>query len=315
MDASTTYPSAFVEEPGVIIASVTYYYLNLGLRVIVNPVLAVLALCAAIINVVTFARIGLNKGINQSLFVLSLSDFVLAALLLVGNLCYILLWFRIQSMGLLSTLKIVLWLVNYPNTSSIVVTTVIAVVRCLCVVMPLSFRSVVTDCRQLVIIAFCSCIGFSVILYCQFIMSILQTSITVRKNANVLFNIFRNTFFYILLLIIIVSMVFLTLALKKSAKFQIKSAANSSIKREAQVIKTMILILVIFVTCNIPLILLSVLRLVLPTFGSTGQYRNVEEVVDMLIALSLPLNIGLNTFVYLAYNSRFRNTFLSWNSK
>ncbi|KAK3690873.1 hypothetical protein RRG08_021571 [Elysia crispata] len=73
MDISTTSPSVDVEETRAIIGEAAYFYLSFSFRVVLMPVLAVLSLCAAIANVVTFARMGLNQGINQSLLILSAS--------------------------------------------------------------------------------------------------------------------------------------------------------------------------------------------------------------------------------------------------
>ncbi|KAK3784279.1 hypothetical protein RRG08_037357 [Elysia crispata] len=320
MDISTLSPS--LEEngqpPSALIDDVTFYYLTLGLRVILNPILAGLAFCAACINVVTFARMGLSRGINRNLFILSVSDLSLAAVTVVGNCCYVMLWLGMKDQGIYKTLRVTLWLVNYPNITSTVVTTVIAVVRCLCVVVPLDFRKFLTDRRQMIIIAFFCGVGYSVILYASLVLSVLQTSMKESKNASTLFDLFRGSFFYIALIINILSMVFLTVALKKSAKFRSVAASgmvsqwNSSVRNETRVIKTLILVLVIYVSCNLPLVLLSVLRLTLPGFTGTGQYRNLKGLVDMLIAFTLPFNIGLNLFVYITYNSRFRITVKSF---
>ena len=212
-------------------------------------------------------------------------------------------------------LWIVQWLISYPNTSSIAVTTIIAIVRCLCVARPLSFRRILTDRRQLAIMFFCSCISFSVLLYGQLNFSILQNSFVVQNDAWAILDDFRNTVFYVSLIINTVSMVFLIVALKKSTRFQSKATpskanpSNSSIKREAQVVKTVLLLLVIFVLCNLPMLMLSLFRLMWYNFHS-NDYYHVRGFINMLSGVSLPLNIGLNTFVYLAYNSRYRSTFL-----
>ena len=277
------------------------------------PVLAVLSLCAAIANVVTFARMGLNQGINQSLLILSASDLILAALLVVGSCSGALLLLDRDGHLVFKMLWIVQWLISYPNTSSIAVTTIIAIVRCLYVARPLSFRRILTDRRQLAIMVFCSCISFSVLLYGQLNFSILQNSFVVQNDAWAILDGFRNTVFYVSLIINTVSMVFLIVALKKSTRFQSKATpskanpSNSSIKREAQVI--IFLLLVIFVLCNLPMLMVLLFRLTWYNFHSIDFYH-MRGFINMLSGVSLPLNIGLNTFVYLAYNSRYRSTFL-----
>ncbi|GFS14759.1 chemosensory receptor C [Elysia marginata] len=133
--------------------------------------------------------------------------------------------------------------INYPLYVSLVVTTVIAIVRCLCVVSPLSFRSMVTHRRQLLVIATVSCFAVAIPAYTQVIVITFSGRVNssqeqyASNEQMALLDIFMNTFSYGCLSIIIVSMIFLVFALKKSSRFQAlaKSTARSDKQSKAAI--------------------------------------------------------------------------------
>ncbi|GFR83705.1 chemosensory receptor B [Elysia marginata] len=303
------------------IDNATFTYLFITFRIVLNPAMSVLALLATIINVVTFSRMTLSQGVNQNLLILSTSDLVLAVFGVVGNSCYVLRWLGINTTPVRFTLYILMWVVAYPVNASAAVTTIIAAVRCLSVIMPITFRTVVTPQRQVVAIALGCSISWSVPLYTHLLINVytkkgnnslgIPSSSEINKQM-VVFDYFRNTFFYTCFTIIILSGVFLSIALRKSSSFQASATASTtdgqtkaSSRREVQVVKTVILLLVIFVTCNLPFLFLSLLRLMVPGFSPSGKFRNEKLFVDSTVATGIHLNVGLNTFVYLKYNSKF----------
>ncbi|GFR75186.1 chemosensory receptor A [Elysia marginata] len=309
MDNSTWSPRITDSEMGNAIDHVVFYYLSVGLNVVLNPVCALLAFCAGIVNIATFSQMDLSQGVNMNLLILSVSDFVLAIILVLMTFTYISFWFGIKSMPIQQVALFGFRTINYPVTASTAVTTVIAVVRCLSVVIPLTFRSVVTVRRQIVAIALGCLIGWSVQMYNQ-ILALADIKSMISRNS---FDIFRNVFFFTCLSIIVASMVFLTIALQRSSMFQSRAASTSDSqsktqnRREARVMKSVILVLTIFVVCNIPLLMLSIMRLASIEFSRSGQYRSVEDLVDLIVGLGISLNASLNTFVYLFHNTQYRN--------
>ncbi|GFR82017.1 chemosensory receptor B [Elysia marginata] len=305
------------------IDNLTFGYLTLAVQAVLNPALGVLAFIAALINVATFSRMNMSQGVNQNLLILSTSDFVLAVFGVMWNSCYVMMWLGIRSLPVRYTLRVLLSINAYPINGSMVVTAIIAVVRCLSVVMPLSFRTVVTARRQLVAIVLGCGISWCVPMYTQSRIYKPPESYSNPSNFSavddlnrhlIVLDYFRNSFFYTCLIVMSTSGMFLSMSLRKSSKFQAKASSTTdaqskvSRRREVQVVQTIILLLVIFVTCNLPFILLSVTRLTVPGFSSTGKYRNELGFVVMLISSGIHLNVGLNTFVYVRYNSHFRNT-------
>ncbi|GFR73912.1 lysophosphatidic acid receptor 4 [Elysia marginata] len=310
---------------GGILSGTSYRYLRAIIRLGVNPILGVFALCAAITNVSTFAKMDLRQGITQSLLVLSLSDLVFCMVNGVANSVAVLLWLgsdSIAGVSLIFLQQMCMLCVTYCVYISLVVTTTIAVVRCLGVVIPLRFREVVTARRQLAAIAVFSCLAVVTPAYHQ--VSIIINGGRFRQSANKLgrarnekvfyFDTFRSTFFYTCLSTIVVSMVFLFLALKKSSEFQAVALSSNRkqnttrefVKKEVQIIKMISMVLTIYVVCSIPYVLLSIMRQTLPEFSLSGRFRFEIDTLRMIVGVGLQLNVALNTFVYYSTNKRFK---------
>ena len=263
------FPQNKPDVQGGIIDSVTYGYLTIVLRVVTVPTLSVIAFCAGIINIMTFAKMNLNQGVNKNLLILSVSDFLLSVVSVSCNCWYIVVWLDVNSAASISAVEALyfsLRLLTFPLNVSLVVTTVIAVVRSLSVVMPFSFRDVATNRRQVIAMGVGSAMSLGIPSYMivNFYTVVFGASWSERLKFMSLncvtpinctmFNVSRYMFFFTCLFIIIISMIFLTIALKKSSKFQTVAATSAAEKqskapstREAQVVKTVVLVLAVYV--------------------------------------------------------------------
>ncbi|RUS84780.1 hypothetical protein EGW08_007464 [Elysia chlorotica] len=315
--------------PGGIIDGSTYGYLVIVFRVTTNPATALIALCVSILNIATFSKMNLNQGVNHALLILSVSDFCVSLLLVCVSCCYVLLWLDIQKVvGLyvLECMYFFLRFTTFPLYVSIMVTTVIAVVRSLSIALPFSFREVATIRRQFIAMGIGSAASLAipsymlVNFYSTFVGSSWSKKLKLMGQNCIavvnctMFDVSRYIFFLTCLFIIIVSMVFLIIALKKSSKFKALAAKATSenqakmrqANKEAQVVKAVILVLAVFVAANVPLMVITIFRVLLTDTSSTGPYRYDIGLIDMLVGLGLNLNISLNTVIYFHYNSSFR---------
>ncbi|GFN92995.1 hypothetical protein PoB_001950100 [Plakobranchus ocellatus] len=119
------------------------------------------------------------------------------------------------------------------------------------------------------------------------------------------------------------------IALKRSPRFRIRSqpgkdentlnsrsgdtASSQSSKtsnRELQVIKVVILVSAMFVVCNAPAKIASILRQTVPGLNIIGTYRLSQDALLIFVEGFLLLNSTLNIVVYLKYNTIYRTTFL-----
>ena len=327
IDTSSMVPDVTQESPGGFIDTATFRYLQAMLSVVLNPALSVCAVCTSCVNIATFTRMDLGRGVNLNLLVLSVSDLVLSSITICVNVAYILLWLGYYVIEGVSVLKVLLsfrWFLVYPMHVSLITTTVIAVVRCFYVVMPLSAPAFFTIRRQFVLVVISS--GLSLIIpvyYTRLYISVYlspegrnisqSSSAAPTNNSLTMFDIFRSLLFFSCLCIILISIAFLTIAVKRSSRFRAKGIQSSAqtanrklaLVREAHVMKTVLQILAVFVTCNIPLMVMSALRQWLTQLTRTGQYRYEKEFIEMIAGTGLILNAGVNTFVYISCNQQF----------
>ena len=320
-EASTMLPELISED-----TTTNHVYLNEILKQTILFFIGCVALFAGLLNIVTFVRMDLSQGVNLNLLLLSVSDLWVVATSISGYICSFLQTsghYFIAGIPLLRVWIIFNAMLNYPMNISFVVTTVIAVVRCLCVTMPLSFRDIVTSCRQAIIIVVGSCISISAPLYVHLYFHLYKAKldnnsseivvVNLRVRNALIFDMFRTTFYFTCFAINFFSMIFLSIALKRSSRFQastVKTKQNEGegkafSVREAQVMKTIILLLAVFFFCNLPSIVYSTCRQIIPEFTTSRQYYNWKQVVDFSIRIGILLNAALNTPVYFVCNNRY----------
>ncbi|KAK3804422.1 hypothetical protein RRG08_006721 [Elysia crispata] len=169
-ESSTMLPELVTKGPSLILedTALSHVYLSEIIKHAILYLIGCVALFAGLLNIVNFARMDLSQGVNLNLLILSVSDFLVVATSISGYICSLLLasgHYFIAGIPVFQVWLLFNVMVNYPLNTSFVVTTVIAVVRCLCVTIPLSFRDIVTSCRQVIIIAVGSCTSVSVPLY------------------------------------------------------------------------------------------------------------------------------------------------------
>ncbi|KAK3763820.1 hypothetical protein RRG08_050184 [Elysia crispata] len=144
--------------------------LSVLIKLILTPVIGTIGLCANFINIVVFYNMGLTDGVTQNFFILSISDGCLAALSLVSSVAYILYTKVFVGLGAPDYQAQIVYCValligTFPQSVSMVTTAVIAVVRCLCVAIPLRVKFLMTARRQLAVILLFSSCSASVVLY------------------------------------------------------------------------------------------------------------------------------------------------------
>ncbi|KAK3788022.1 hypothetical protein RRG08_051097 [Elysia crispata] len=316
-------------EAGVSMGEVSMHYIGLILKMYVNPALGLSGIFINLINTGIFYKMGLADGVTQNFLVLSICDGILAAAALVNSISYIMLN-TVYSRGgpITEHLQAIFWasVISWPFSQivSCITTTVIAVVRCCCVALPFRVKHILTTRRQLLAIAFFSLCVHAVLVYIFHPTYLLYIKDPVTNATLVAYhgayydilNIFTNIFLYITFIIVILCIMILILCLNRSSKFrnQFSFVSNGSEKkkekiREVRVVQTVILVASIFIICNTPTIVLSIVRQVTPGFSVDGDLRDVYDFFIIFVETALLLNVDVNIFIYLGFNSRYRNIF------
>ncbi|KAK3704964.1 hypothetical protein RRG08_017756 [Elysia crispata] len=311
------------------IGDTAMFYVGLVLKMYLNPALGVSGIFINIINTGIFYNMGLSDGVSQNFLILSVFDGVLAAAASVNSVCYILLETVFTRGGKTAeNLQTVFWssIVAWPFSQivSCVTTAVIAVVRCCCVALPLRVKRVLTARRQLAVIVLFSASFDGILLY-VFSSGRFVHILDAQTNVSNIFligqdygtlNIFTNIFFYTNFAVVVICLAILTINLGKASKFRQLSTASQlntekpkEKSRETRIVQTVTLVSAIFVLYNVPTIVQSILRQFLYGFSSRGQHKNLYNFFLVLIETTMLLNVDVNIFIYLSYNSRYRTIF------
>ena len=319
---------------------VVFIYLSVVFKMALNPVLGVAGICINVINMVVFYRMGLSDGVTQNFFILALSDGLFAMTAVANSMGYLLRVVVRKLVGYNNPLELAAQIIyqgtfySFPfaQNISLITTVVIAVVRCCSVAMPLKVKHILTARRQLATILFLSGIATSISVYVLAPMQIVYAPDPIRNFTIAFFegthwsvySVFNMVSSFGGFIICIACVVILSSGLKKASKFRESSSRGTSdsantgktsskhskeLQRNARVVRTVVLVSVIFIVCNVPNILYFILRAFLKGFTNTGKYRNANFFTLMVMEMFLLLSVCLNILIYYFCNSRYRNIF------
>ncbi|KAL8559541.1 hypothetical protein ACOMHN_018704 [Nucella lapillus] len=94
--------------------------------------------------------------------------------------------------------------------------------------------------------------------------------------------------------------------LKTAMDWRQKTSSNAIDKRQVTLVKMLITVSCVFITCNAPKISLATARFLVDEFSTTGKYRNFFFVTHRLGHVLLMVNSSVNVFIYCKQSSRFR---------
>ncbi|GFO11240.1 chemosensory receptor c [Plakobranchus ocellatus] len=327
-----------------IISETALWILAVTVRVCLSTVFSVSAFITNIINFIVFKRMSINESAKESFLILSIADGTVGFLGTIAGVCNGLRYLASgQVQGSMYALYILLLAVaTVPSMTSLLSTTVLAVVRCCSVVLPLRVKTLFTARRQRIFILSATAILIGTTTY-----ALTGTKINIAPNPNtnvsqlqLIFHpeyvqrarysdIYRGTVFYLSFFIVTICLLFMIIALKRSSRFRnrsqlgkeknIRDSTNLSTdslqnskasSREVQVIKVVILVSTVFLACNAPAMVASILRQTVPGLNNVGTYRLSYDVLMIFVEAFLLLNFTLNIVVYLNYNTIYRTTFL-----
>ncbi|KAK3763819.1 hypothetical protein RRG08_050183 [Elysia crispata] len=312
-----------------LISDETLAYLTILFRLVLNPAVGILGFCANVINVVVFYKMGLTDGVTQNFFILSISDCCLATVSIIGSVSYILYTQVYVGVGGPEYTAQVVYCASiligaFPHSVSMVTTVVIAVIRCLCVAIPLRVKFLMTARRQLaVILAFSSCsAGLLIYAFSPSRAVLVNNPLTNTPFILIVdlkwfeYTVYSNATSYIGFIIVIICVIVLTISLNRSSSFREKSASGASAgeqtkdgRKEARVIKTVVFVSIVFIVCYLPAMTVTMIGTLVKEFSTVGIYRNANLLNLMIMELFIVINASVNVFIYYFFNTRFRTTF------
>ena len=323
---------------------VLFNVLLIVFKLVLYPVLVIIGVCTNVINIAVFYRMGLSDGVTLNFFILSISDCLLATIGFVSCMSYISLIIIRAYVGYGdSEIKAqVLYWATYlagliPQYISIITTVVIATVRCCCVVIPLKVKYLITRRRQLVLILILSGISTSTLLYIFagtytiYVYDPLTNRSVAHSGAQwSLLNGVNNAAYCGSFGVVIMCVIILSVSLDKASKFRGSSTAGASTpsdnkdrgegksmesQRDVRVIRTVVIVSVVFIVGNTPSIVYLVVKTLIEGLTPSGKFKNANQIFLMVNETFTILNLTLNMFIYVLYNTRYRTTLLTMVGK
>ena len=324
-----------------------FSYINLVLKLIVSPTLGLAAILLNIINMVAFHRMGLSDGVAQNFFILAVCDGLYATTSLINKILLMLRTFIRAYIGyynLEMVIQIVyqasFYSIPFPHNYSMFTTVVIAVVRCCCVAMPLKVKHLLTPKRQVAAILFLSGIATSVSVSVVAPLNIYYISKPAKNITEAYFRgarwpiytIYNNIASFGSFIICIACVIILSTSLSKASRFRGSSTISTPVstdngktsasdskakerQRNARVVRTVVLVSFIFIVCNVPTIVLYLLKAFVKGYEPGGQYQFANWFTILVAEMFLLISACLNTIIYFFYNTRYRNIFINLFAK
>ncbi|GFR59889.1 chemosensory receptor A [Elysia marginata] len=216
----------------------------------------------------------------------------------------------------------------------------LAVIRCACVAMPLKFKFFFTNSRT---VKWVFCLVFITLALRMPVLTINRlawrmdpetnvSSLYVKSTNNEMMSrindiMNRGVMIYTAYTVTILCTALLIVKLNKASKIRRSSTPKSpqspdvtshnqapghglSVK-DVQVVKSVVLVCILFILFQLPFVVSSTLRLLLPDFDADKRLMYAFGIFSQINTTCSFLNASLNIFVYYNYNSKFRAVFCS----
>ncbi|KAL8582691.1 hypothetical protein ACOMHN_053285 [Nucella lapillus] len=311
--------------------------LNNVVHMVCFPVLFFIGFLSNIVNMVVSFQNGLKQRINLCLFCLSLMDLIfvtLAFLIYVEKLGVKDFTSSSMSVGHVSETLIknhMFGLYSGSGLASQFISAVIAGERCLCVVWPLRFSTVLKTKTSGAILL----VGVLLIFAGRFVVSMkyhvvcvvdtetgltsfLVTSSEFYRTNLKLMAILDGWMYGLCLPTFLCSFVFITTTitaanLQKSTEFQKESSSSSATlsARNIAVTRMLIYLSLQFIVLNTPNMLFRISLIFLPELITSGNWGNLYFMLLAVTELCILLNSSLNFVVYYFFGSKYRESVLA----
>ena len=306
------------------------------------PVIILFGLVSNVINIAVFLNSGNKDNVTTLLLSLAVSDFVFLTLI-TPAICGSVIRSLLISYSLPFDVSILLYLLYWPAFTaydlSALISVSLGVMRCACVAMPLKFKFIFTKSRTIKWIMFLAVLSVSLRLPVFTIHRIIwrtdpQTNVSspYLKSVNYAYMsrindiLNRGIVIYILYITMVTCVAVLTFKLHQASKIRRscttglartsdqapdKPVAHGLSSKDIQVVKSVVLVCIIFTLAQLPFLFLSTSRLFRPDFGNEQRLAYLYSILSHISKTCAYLNASINIFVYYNYNTRYRSVLCS----
>lgn len=319
--------SSYSGNPDLISNDALYYFLLVNLW---GPglVVCLFGVVTNILNIITFMKQGARDTVNISLLGLAASDFSSQIGLFFTNICFLP---ALSSMDLPFVINDVMYIFSWCHILFTRITTwitaYITLERCLCVMVPLKVKNIFTPKRTVLYLLFV-CVFMIASVFPSFYTArpakifvpsrnktILGLSfIKNRRQIDNISFIMNNGIPIVAFFFVILCTVILVSGIQKKSKWRRKAisfADSSAISdRDTKIIKMVMLIAIIFITCYFPGTVIFIWLILDPEMRFDGKHVNQLLAVFSVLFHLESVNASVNIFIYLKMSSKFRSTAL-----
>ncbi|XP_025097637.1 uncharacterized protein LOC112565952 [Pomacea canaliculata] len=298
---------------------------------VMKPVVVSVAVSTNIVNCQVFRRQGLRDRMNLCLCVLSLVDMFYLTFSMVFTASYwAVLINPVVGEVIYQNARCYLMGVNYGlRETSTCINTVIAMERCLCVLLPLQAKTLVsTRTMGILLVAIAISMQFSFITtpIKSFIFPVYdgasnetwwkltladswQKSAVLRVYDKIDDTIMLVVFPILTFILVSGATAITVVSLRAAILWRQKTSSTSGEAQVQQVALTKMLVVVscFFIAGKVPMISVTVARIVYPEFSPSGRQCNLHRVCEMLARYIPYIYSACNFFVYYSRSSRFRS--------
>ncbi|XP_076440982.1 uncharacterized protein LOC143280234 [Babylonia areolata] len=298
--------------------------INIG----VLPVLVTSGVITNVINLAVFKRQGLADRVNLCLFSLSLAD--------LGYLVFIMARKTQSMVSLVDPLMGQYWTIRSLNTAlgvywgfmnvSSVLSMIISLERCACVLAPLHAKTLIRVRTMAALIA--SVFVFILVSCGLFNLRYIAVPLTdPASNRTLAYALGLSSFhlqnsavtdavFYIgvavpviSLVVVIITTAITTTQLHLTVAWR-KETAQQSVtdSREVALTKMLVAISILYVVCTTPKSIMPLIELSVPEVKPEGRYANIFHIMNSFVHVLSVINSSVNFIFYWALGSRYRAT-------
>ncbi|GFO35298.1 chemosensory receptor a [Plakobranchus ocellatus] len=329
-----------------ILSDEQFYIISLFM-IYVSQIINICAIIANSLCLAVFVKLGFSEPSNISLTALAVCDFTLAVLSTWSNLCFWLTYHDVRLPFHSAKVSYLTGGIQYAFLSTTVawVTAFISFERCLCILVPLKVRRLITPrgtfVAMLIIILLTFCPSFFTFIRYKFVWvfnsylnrTILNTSPVNSKLAILLekisFAICGVIQPLLAFSIVLICTVLLVVQLKKISSWRMSvtstksqwvqlaenpgassSASEARIsQKEERLVRMVVAIATIFIVSYIPTCIALLCFVVFDEFNMFGVYRRLFTVSGYMLSLGQPISGSVNILIYYKMTSKFRSVF------
>ncbi|GFO28733.1 chemosensory receptor a [Plakobranchus ocellatus] len=323
------------------------YYTFFLFIIYTSQLINICAIIANSLSIAVFVKLGFSEPSNISLTALAVCDFTMAVIYTWNNLCFWLTYHNVRLPFHATNVTSLTGGVQWTFLSSAVawITAFISFERCLCILVPLKVRRLITPrgtfLAMLIIILLTFCPSFFVFIRYKFVwvfnpyMNItILNIIPVNSEFAILFEKISAVICGVIqpllaFSIVLICTVLLVVQLRKISSWRLSvtsaksqpvqpddnhatssSAAEARIsQKEERLVRMVVAIATIFIMSYIPTCIMLLCYVVFDEFHQFGVYSRLLIVFGYITSLGQPISGSVNILIYYKMASKFRSVF------